>query len=314
MAQEDNAGSPALIGKVFGHVKEVVLAGVRESPAPLRAFVVIAYIAAALGTALAVVFVFYGKADLAWRAFRATLGVVALALIASTVVWSLHALSARRAATALPREPTWTRLVPKLPMSDDTTSDLFDRLNAVRNRAFEAIQQDLGLTDVQLCQVRANIFLPDIAKLPTWGVCSLYIPEGLHVGMDSPAEQQIRFWPSQGLTGTVFTSQRPELARFESTTDAESRDWHGRYDLTDDQRERVHLDLKWIISFPLKVQDGDRQRTIGVFNVDGLQHELTDEQLRALMGSITNEIMKLTAVLNRHAKRRVAIIVEDEND
>ncbi len=313
MAEEQNAGQVGLASKVSAHVKEVVLAGVRDSPGPLRAFIVIAYLGAAFSAGLAAILALQGKAGWALCALGGVLASTALGLVVS-MVWSLYVSSRGSGAWGAPRQPTWTRLVPKLPMSDDTTSDLLDRLNAVRNRALEAIQQDLGLTDVQLPQVRANIFLPDIAKLGTWGVCSLYIPEGLHVGIDSLAEQQIRFWPSQGLTGTVFTTQRPQPARFESATGAESRDWHGRYDLTDDQRERVHPDLKWIISFPLKVQDGDRQRTMGVLNVDGLQHELMDEQLRALMGSITYEIMKLTAVLNRHAKRRVAIVVEDEND
>ena len=73
----------------------------------------------------------------------------------------------------------------------------------------------------------------------------------------------------------------------------------------------IHPDLQWIISFPLKVTDGQTQRTMGVLNVDGLKHDLEKDQIEALMGALMLKVLAFSLKLDKLAKSRVTISVED---
>jgi hypothetical protein len=83
------------------------------------------------------------------------------------------------------------------------------------------------------------------------------------------------------------------------------------YQLSKQQESVIHPDLKWVISFPLKVSDGETQRTMGVLNVDGLAHDLTKEQIDALGGAVVMKVYAFSLKLDTLSKSRVSITVED---
>ena len=313
-AGQNNRWIATVLDRAFGALERAGLTGIKESPGALKAVVAIAFLAVVSGMAFAAVLAIKGATGFALIAFLAVLAVVAISLVVCYKYVAVRSASVSTRVHPLHSgNPTWTRLVPKLPMSEDTLAEFQRGLETVRGRACAFIQVELGVGQVQLAQVRANVFLPDTDELGSGGFCSLHMPKGLQVGMTSSKELAIRFWPGQGLTGVVFKTQTPQAATFTDATDAADGDRHDEFELTREQKNRVHPELKWIVSCPLKVQDGDKTRTMGVLNVDGLEWELTDEQIQRLMSVVVVEVCTLTGLLMKLPKRRVAVFVEDEN-
>ncbi len=134
-------------------------------------------------------------------------------------------------------------------------------------------------------QVRANIFFPDYGPSGDLRKYVLKICPGLHRKMDQPREVEITFEPGQGATGKVFESRQ---ARVTQRLDSGSEDWDEVYDITDELAARIHPDLKWIISMPLKDEDG---KSIGVMNIDGLRHQLPLDVLYECMAKVTIHVI-----------------------
>ena len=159
---------PGFFDKGFAALEKVGLAGIRESPGALKAVVCIALLAVIAGLVMALAFVARDEPGRAFWTFGLVVGVVVVSL-AICLAWSLGAPS-----KTVPGTPTWTRLVPRLPMGEDTFSDLCRKLEGIRYRAHEVITTTLRKTDVSPAQLRTNVFFPDTTRLGRCGAFELH--------------------------------------------------------------------------------------------------------------------------------------------
>ena len=141
----------------------------------------------------------------------------------------------------------------------------------IQRRAYQYLQATEP--SLQDRQIRANVFLPHHSQ--TKGGTILSMHPSWQVNMWHLPENNIEFLPGQGATGLAFSDEygRVRIARRLSP---DAGEWEQEYQMTDELRDKVHEDLKWVMSFPLKDAQGN---TIGVLNVDGLDYEFSDEQL-----------------------------------
>ena len=133
-------------------------------------------------------------------------------------------------------------------------------------------------------EVRANIFFPEYGKSQKWDDYVLKIRPGLHIKMEEP-EIGIILHPGQGVTDKVFQTGEAQTAKRMKSDSAVGGDWDKVYHITDELAAKIHPDLKWIISMPIKGQTG---QCIGVMNVDGLVHEFETDTLFDCARTLTN--------------------------
>jgi hypothetical protein len=104
----------------------------------------------------------------------------------------------------------------------------------------------------------------------------LRIIPGLTWHMNNSEELQIEIGPGEGSAGKAFMMGRSNIAIYDQARSDTS--------ISDiNQRSRVDLDLKWIISTPIL---GRKKEILGVLNVDGLMEEKTIEQLGSSVGTM----------------------------
>jgi hypothetical protein len=131
-------------------------------------------------------------------------------------------------------------------------------------------------------QVRANIFFPEYADSTDWNKHVLKIRQGLHLKMHLPDELQIELQPGQGLTGHVFKTGESTVAlRLPVSTGMGG--WDAKYDITPQLAHIIHPELQWIVSLPIKREDG---KPIGVMNIDGLVHMFNVDTLYQCAGKL----------------------------
>jgi hypothetical protein len=131
-------------------------------------------------------------------------------------------------------------------------------------------------------QVRANIFFPDYGNSADWNKYVLKIRQGLHLKMHRPDELQIELQPGQGLTGDVFKTGESKVAlRLPVSTNKGG--WDASYRITQELAQSIHPELQWIVSVPIKGEDG---RPIGVMNIDGLVHTFDIDTLYQCPGKL----------------------------
>lgn len=204
----------------------------------------------------------------------------------------------------------WVRVVPRWPISEDAARELRRKLEDIRNAAVTWL--DRRRPDLQLTtrHVRANVFLPDYTKTASGDVCELFMPEKLRVGMEGHPDERIRFRPRQGLTGIVFIEQKQRYAQTFETREGQ-HDWEDIYELTEEQKHTIHPELRWIVSFPLRISNEGQKRAGGVLNVDGLVHELSRDDLQLLMGELLLRAALFADTLGELPRTRVTITVEN---
>lgn len=305
-------------------IKDLALALLQDKGAPfhIRALVV-------FGAIVPIVAVGMGGVLIATQnpGYGFTLALVAIAFMVIVIFVLTRMVEAGFRATAPAPAPeslarsipgaTWTRIVPTLPISEDILNQVRERLEALRSSVYfelQAIRPSLKPENI-----RANVFLPDTNAVATEGVCELYIPKKLHVGMDALSEsdrdraereRNIRFKPNQGATGIVFTENRYHAARAIESGEEDYK-WDERYSLTDTQKKDMHPDLKWVLSFPLTIQDGELPRAMGVVNIDGLGYLPKDDQLKGLVPNALMKVALISGLLAGGPKSRVAVTIED---
>jgi hypothetical protein len=195
-------------------------------------------------------------------------------------------------------------------LSDDECRDLEADLKNIRNDAFGWLTRKRSDINLRQEQVRANIFLPDYTKPESGVAFKLLMPDGLRVGMDGHPDEHLVFRPGQGLTGLVF--MRQELLRARTVQTPEGKhEFDEIYHLTAEHKREINPELRWIVSFPLKIlcEDGKR-KTAGVLNVDGLTHQFEDEDLNELAGYLLEGVSAVSDKIAKLPKVRVAIYVE----
>ena len=254
----------------------------------------------------------------------AVLGVSLLALIIwlvfSLVARGLLAVASHNSSPAPVRpDPIWTRLVPQIPIKEELLEQIHERLENIRSLAYETLERFNGKPHpIKRDYIRANIFLPDTSALATEGICELFIPKKCHVGMN-PAddndrdrcerERTVRFKPNQGAAGIAFMETKSEIGRVVKIASTQFV-WSEKYSLTDTQKRAIHPELKWVISFPLTVNDRGRPRAMGVLNVDGLICELEENDLKILVGELTLSVAVISSLLGQNEKCRVSSYIE----
>jgi len=138
------------------------------------------------------------------------------------------------------------------------------RLTETMSLAVQMVGQSLSLDPSIL---RANIFTEDESG-------RLSIPQGLHHNMDNQTELTISIPIGVGCTGTAYKQRLPVIAVFD-------KNW-GQLTLPDPELAKVDRRLQWIISMPIP-DPMDRQRLLGIFNVDCLYVTKDRDELAGLL-------------------------------
>lgn len=320
----------SLQAKASTSLKEIILKALEVVPGPLKALVYIPGLCAILALILCVVLIFKEKPEYAFWLAIAAFVLFALSMFCVVVVLAKYRGAQPQNGGGSPLQPppsirarpTWTRLVPRLQISEDTLDQIGNQLAEIRRLAHEKIQSLHGNNHpIKLNHVRANVFLPDTRTASLDAACELFIPKKMHVGMEpaSPADQEraegersIRFKPNQGATGVTFSENTFETARVVETGAGSGKyEWPEKYSLTLAQKKVIHPNLKWVLSFPLNIQDGERQRAMGVLSVDGLEHRLEENDLKALIGELIFKVAEVAGLLAQQPMSRISLFVED---
>ena len=159
-------------------------------------------------------------------------------------------------------------------MGTDTfalAAQLSDAKRADIRALLRAAAEDVaGALDTPSELVRANLFGLDADRLRI-------IPE-LTYNMDNPEELTVSVPVGYGSTGRAFQSGRPNVALFRT-------DW-GPDTLENDEQRKLHRDLQWIISIPVKPSRPDA-KPVWILNIDGLQRKPDQRELEtALQGLV----------------------------
>ena len=235
----------------------------------------------------------------------------------------------------------WSRPILQLPLKQSTVDDVFKVLDQVL-RETSHVLAGLQNTGSSTPVVRSNIFLPTIEGASFGDVSTLRIPthniaaqSGLQRNMDSQAERNIMFRPNQGATGRTFVEQRsigvltdPVWIQEANTTKQHQVDrWiyvrlspnedfsnppqpdidATQFEMTDYQERRVSGNVTWIISMPIIWKSRRCFETVGVFNVDCLDCQITREQLREVYYHVAPFAGIMAGVLRSSPTDRITI-------
>lgn len=218
----------------------------------------------------------------------------------------------------------WSRVTVKLPVPPGPLGELSDALQSIRTMAqakYLAILQarQPAILNVDVSNLRVNVFLPDSQSAIQGEVCGMHIPTRLHHGMQDDNERRIQFRPNEGLTGRVFTLEKA----FGALRQAADAAWQlvllegpgglgdDKFKLTLEQVNLINPALRWIVCFPLKASVNATLQTFGVLNVDGLDEPLTVEEMQALFNQISVDVKSFAANAWRLEKNRISISVEE---
>lgn len=216
-------------------------------------------------------------------------------------------------ATGLRRvDPIWSRLIPALPLPDGKPAELAVDLQNIRNAAYTWLAGRQPAVAFKTEQIRANVFLPDYVNAERGVICMLRMPEELRIGMKGHPDENIGFRPWQGLTGRVFMEQK-DLKFAKTSPTADGRELFADFfELTAEQAQSLHPKLRWIVSFPLALPDDSIRKAAGVLNVDGLEHQLSDDDLALLWGELSPRVARFADQLAVLPKVRIMILTEPE--
>ncbi|MBN2313005.1 MAG: hypothetical protein JXM79_03685 [Sedimentisphaerales bacterium] len=197
----------------------------------------------------------------------------------------------------------WTRDVIALPIQDDERRrEIIGELEDIRNGAFSWLNK--RHTDIQTSQIRVNIFLAKYEEAGKGVVCMLRMPEYLRIGMSGHTDEEIAFRPGEGATGMAFVEHTGGVAIFNENAGT----WDDRYTLTEYQKRKIHKQLRWIITYPLKNRDGE---AMAVLNLDCLGLVVNEDELHRLKADLQPKISHLETKLNGYYdKVKISITVE----
>jgi hypothetical protein len=148
----------------------------------------------------------------------------------------------------------------------DLRPDQRTKIQSILRSAAEEVAKSL---EIPYEYVRANVFGKDNNRLR--------IVDGLTHNMTRNEELTISMPIGYGSTGRCFENCRPNIAIFHG-------DW-GKDVIEDKELRKVHPDLRWIISFP--IPDKNKNQSIGVLNIDGLNKTFTESELEQAFRSLT---------------------------
>lgn len=199
---------------------------------------------------------------------------------------------------------SWQCFVPKLPIDPSALDDMSQLLEHIRVGAFNFLH-DLN-NDLRDKHVRANAFLADYRRGGNGIAFKLVMLDKLRKNMNHPPEWQLEFGPGQGATGCVFIEADHRVTRRLPTDEGE---WDAVFKMSDELKEKVHKDLKWIVSLPLK--DPVSQCALAVLNVDGLDYDFSDEQYMDMVTSVSRDCGGLAALMAKQERVKLFVRVEE---
>jgi hypothetical protein len=103
--------------------------------------------------------------------------------------------------------------------------------------------------------------------------------------MNYEPEWNIRFPPNKGATGVTFVDGKPRYTRRISR---QAGEWESRLKMTSTLKRKVHKDLKWIFSVPLR-DPSDSNTILGVMNIDGLDYAIRESMVKEVMVKLYGE-------------------------
>lgn len=258
--------------------------------------------------------------------------VATLATIISSFVILRHPVETtvaeiERSARKMGPTPAWSRVVPQIPIKEDTLKRLNVPLTNLRSKALVKILQFRKEKEnpIEDRQVRINVFLASTERVKKYGeVCGLFISKFLHDKMEGHKDRDVTFRPHEGLSGRTFTLGEACGARAKPNVDGElewrpvpvfthkvrEEDWR-EFSLSKEQVTQINSKLRWIVSFPLQSEAGEPDKTIGVLNVDGLEHDLDDKEMNELALTLDESVKDFARQLSQVPMCRVTIQVED---
>ena len=137
---------------------------------------------------------------------------------------------------------------------------------------------DITNNKIEKENIRGNIFIPDCTNAKDGFVFRLYIPTPLRWNMNRQQEWGIRFHPGEGSTGLCF---HEGIRRITLRKD---------FMISDEFKDSIHPDLKWIISIPLM---SGKDYAIGVLNIDGMVQELSKDVLNKIVDKCQKEVKSI---------------------
>lgn len=140
-------------------------------------------------------------------------------------------------------------------------------LKTVLQKAAEEVAVSLQISPEL---VRANIFAPYEDE-------KMRIVPQLTYNMNRPEELTLNIPAGYGSTGRCFRSGKPNIAIL--------REGWGDAAIADEELRKIHPDLQWIISVPVKGIP-DTVRPIWVMNIDGLKEKRNERQLQAALRNL----------------------------
>jgi len=228
----------------------------------------------------------------------------------------------------------WSRIIPKQPITDadNQLMPLKTRLDDLRTTVadrIDGLRKGMKAPDIGKTLIRCNIFLSRPDRLQVYcEPIQLFIPPYLHSNMDNDPDRHIEFRSHEGVTGRTFTlgeaygakavpgpeSNDPLLwsavRLFPDKTPVEVN-W-GEFVLTKKQIEQINIRIRWIISLPIFPEGSDAKKTtMAVLNVDGLDHELSDEEMDSVARALEGRVRQIARELENLPMCRIAIDVED---
>jgi len=171
----------------------------------------------------------------------------------------------------------------RIPLSRQANDTLGKLLSVIQEKAYREFKKKCK--NLRSNQIRTNVFLPDYRNATKFQDIRLYIPECFRVNMNYEREWKIKFPPKTGATGVTFVDGKPRYTRRISKKAGE---WESKLKMTDTLKRKVHKDLKWIFSVPL-VDPSDSNIILGVMNIDGLDHAISQSVVKEVIVKLYGE-------------------------
>ncbi len=272
-SQTTNSDNSDVYSRAISAISNMFLKTIDESPPQVKLLACICGVIFFLSLITAAAFNASNQYNFAFYSYLSTLFFFAIFII---IFLGYHKSSLRTNIYTI-----WTRLVPRMPYSENSMKILSEELNNIRNEAFMFLSCNTENNTIDQENIRANVFLPDYTAAEPGDVCTLHMPHLLKVNMEGHPDENIKFRPRQGITGQVFITEESSFVKTK-TDDAGVSVFDGSYELTENQEEQVHPRLRWIVSIPIRIKNNEHRRAAGVLNIDGLDCNFSDDILNML--------------------------------
>jgi hypothetical protein len=265
--------------------------------------------------------------------------IAAFILMGIAVVVALKAASKPQQQALAPIAPTiaipvrqithrWSRIVPKQPVEpEDLLRGFITPLDDLRTTVIDVVNgYRKNKTKIEKSLVRSNIFLPRADLVEDYcEPVELFIPRFLQSNMGNFPDRNIVFRSHEGLTGRTFSLGQAYGAKAEPIAggqlewsavklfpddDPAFEEWD-HFELNRKQRSMIEPRIRWIVSLPILLQGTDpKQATVGVLNVDGLDHTLSNDEMNAIAKALADRVKQFAGELAKLPMCRISIEVE----